>query len=146
MNPYKSLEKRNKLARASHLFDTFICHAYSCNNDGKGRPFDVWRGRGMDSFRKKVFCRLISLGKEIAGEKYTSSWRIMLENNVGGKNSISREVGKKNSYPNQITHTPPPPPPPPPPLQKWNGRPLNIPFATFIRGRECMTRNFPCPF
>ena len=33
----------------------------------------------------------------------------MLENNVGGKNSISREVGKKNSYPNQITHTPPPP-------------------------------------
>ena len=39
------------------------------------------------------------------------------------KNSISRGLGKKESYPNQITHIPPPTPPASTP-QKSNGRPL----------------------
>ena len=36
-------------------------------------------------------------------------------------NSIARGLAGKNSYPNQITHTPPPPSPPPAPSKvKWS--------------------------
>ena len=38
---------------------------------------------------------------------------------------LSPEVWGKNSYPNQITHTPPPPP------QKSNGQPLSFFFFIF---------------
>ena len=114
----------------------YIYLRYSRNNDVRGRPFDVWGERGMDDLRKNVFCRLISGGRKQLGKIYLS-WRLMLENNVGG--FFLQRFGK-NPYPNQITHTPSPP------LQKSNGWPLNIPFATFIRGREWMTRKFPCPF
>ena len=40
------------------------------------------------------------------------------------KNSISSGLGKKESYPNQITYIPPPPPTPSSTPQKSNGRPL----------------------
>ena len=82
----------------------------------------------MDDVRKKVFCRLISGGGGVGNSwgKMYLSWRLMLENNVGG---FYTQTFGKNRYPNQITPTPPPPPL----LQQSNGRPLNIPFATFIK-------------
>ena len=56
------------------------------------------------------------------GKKYLA-WPITLEKKsytveCWGKNSFSRVLGKKNPYPNQITHTP---------HQKSKGRPL-IPY------------------
>ena len=45
------------------------------------------------------------------------AWRIMLEKilhrYMSRKKKISTTSGKKDSYPNEITHTPPPPPPSP---------------------------------
>ena len=55
VNPNKSLEKRNKLARASHLY---IYLPYSRNKDVRCRPFDVWGERGMDDLRKKSILQI----------------------------------------------------------------------------------------
>ena len=79
-------------------------------------------GGGYRWFGKKISCRLISRGKkpckEIPRGKKFLHWKkylslfIILEKKsytvvCQGRNSP--EVWGKNSYPNQITHTPPPP-------------------------------------
>ena len=81
----------------------------------------------MGDFRiKMISCKLISTNEILALKK---KWRIMLKKTnkqtkqtqeSHTKNSISSGLGKKESYPNQITHFPPPPSTP----QKSNGRPL----------------------
>ena len=111
----------------------FICH-----HGSKGPT--IWLLRvGMGDFRKKkqkqkqeqsnlrgkIFLRKYLRKKILHWKKYLS-WRLMWKKSYtfachGKKNLIlSPEVWQeKNSYPNQITHTPPPPL-----LQKSNGRSL----------------------
>ena len=72
---------------------------------------------------KKKSCKEITSEKNILHWKKYLAWPITLEKNsytveCWGKNSFSRVLGKKNPYPNQITHTP---------HQKSKGRPL-IPY------------------
>ena len=76
----------------------------------RGRPFDFGRGGrvGVWMISEKISYRTISRKKE----KYIYiSWRILC-----WYKSYTFVRQRKNSYPNQITHTPPP--------QKSNGRPL----------------------
>lgn len=88
----------------------------------------------MDDLRKKSVLQTDFMGGGGVGNSWGKiylSCRLMLENNVEG--FYLARFGK-NPYPNQITHTLPPPPTPP--LQKSNGRPLNIPFATSLVWRR----------
>ena len=73
--------------------------------------FDKKNNLARKQLRKKYPALKISRMADNAGKKsYTvECW---------GKNSFSRVLGKKNPYPNQITHTP---------HQKSKGRPL-IPY------------------
>lgn len=87
----------------------------------------------MDDLRKKSVLQTDFMGGGGGGNSWGKiylSCRLMLENNIEG--FYLPRFGK-NPYPNQITHTLPPPPPP---LQKSNGRPLNIPFATSLVWRR----------
>ena len=87
----------------------------------RGRTFDflggVWviseKKYPADWFRgEKVLARKYLAIKNSYTEKIYLSWSIMLEKKsytvvCQEKNSISSGFEKKNSYPNQITHTPP---------------------------------------
>lgn len=99
----------------------------------RGRPFDFWGGY---SFRKKYLVDWFR-GKKILTMKYLlreknsyiekKAWLIILGKKLtlscmSGEKVISPEVWrKKNSSPNQITHSP---------SQKSNGRPLTIVFVS----------------
>ena len=63
----------------------------------------------MDDLRKKSILQIDFGGGGVGNSwgKMYLSWRLMLENNVGG---FYTQTFGKNPYPNQITHTPPPPP------------------------------------
>ena len=92
----------------------------------RGRPFDFWGGGGggIGDLGKKYpadwFQGEKNLARKYLGEKIPVLKKISLIVYNTGKKSLtllyvreeilSPEVWGKNSYPNQITHTPPPPP------------------------------------
>ena len=133
----------NNLQRASSRILPKLFHV-------KSRPFDFWGEKGYGWFQYKDVLQTDFEGKKFLRgntwrkkkiprmkEKYLS-WRIKLEKKsytvaCQENNSITKRFMKKNSYPNQITHTLHPPPS----KVKWSAP--NILIINFLRN------NFPDP-